>query len=372
MTDPGARTPAPRAAHPAHVTLGEVAGRSVVVAYSSAAAEYAALQHHAVVVDRSHRLRMRFTGDVAPATLAGLVTNDVESLEPGQGQYAAALTPKGKILADVRIFRLEGSLLVDTGVRAGEAWTSMVRKYVNPRLAKYGDESASLCDIGIYGPQARHVIARMTGANATALGVLPMYAHVTVRLEGPGSHEVVIARVPELGVEGFELFAPVAANEWLWEQALGAECTPMGLAAWEIARVEAGRPEWGLDLDDNTIPQEANFDDLHAISYTKGCYTGQEVVARVHFRGRVNRLLRGLVATGSEPPPTGASLVDADGRVVGDVRSSVISPRLGGIAMGMVRREQPPGTTLVASWDEDGVARELTVEVTALPFRTPA
>jgi folate-binding protein YgfZ len=128
--------------------------------------------------------------------------------------------------------------------------------------------------------------------------------------------------------------------------------------------VEAGRPEWGLDIDDTTIPQEANLDDLHAISYTKGCYTGQEVVARVHFRGHVNRHLRGLRAAGAEPPPTGAQLVDESGRPVGEVRTGVSSPRLGGIALAMVRREVEPGASLSARWD----GAESRADVSALPF----
>src|SRR5919198_1368539 len=140
---------------------------------------------------------------------------------------------------------------------------------------------------------------------------------------------VVVARVPELEMEGFELFAPAEMYEVLWERALAARATPGGLDTWEIARVEAGRPEWGVDIDESTLPQEANLEELHAISYTKGCYTGQETVARVHFRGHVNRHLSGLRSPGTVPPVPGAQLLDATGKTVGDVRSAVSSPRLG-------------------------------------------
>jgi folate-binding protein YgfZ len=122
--------------------------------------------------------------------------------------------------------------------------------------------------------------------------------------------------------------------------------------------------EWGIDIDDSTIPQEANFDELDAISYTKGCYIGQEVVARVHFRGHVNRHLRGLRAASTDAPPQGAQLIDDSGNHVGDVRSSVASPRLGGIAIGMVRREVELGASLNAKW-ENGERR---VDVAVLPF----
>ena len=342
-------------------TLVDVGGHAVVLTYSNVAAEYDALRTRTIVIDRSQRARTRITGTRAAETLTGLVTNDVDALEPGHGQYAAALTPKGKIIADVRIFRDDDSLIVDTGPRAAEGWAGVLRKYVNQRLAPYRDETTTLRDVGVFGPNARHVVAGVTGANAAALSVLPLYGHATVAVDGA---RVLVARVPDLGVEGFELFMPAEAFDTIWRLALDAGAEPAGLAAWEVARVEAGRPEWGLDIDDNTIPQEANFDELHAISYTKGCYTGQEVVARVHFRGHVNRHLRGLRVAGAEPPPMAAQLIDGSGRPVGEVRTGVSSPRLGGIALAMVRREIEPGTSLSVRWD----GGEAQADVSALPF----
>jgi tRNA-modifying protein YgfZ len=374
---------APAPAKPAEPTVGEIAGRSVVLAYGSAEAEYQALREHAVVVDRSHRTRLRLEGPKAVETVTGLVTNDIGALEAGQGCYAAALTPKGKIVADLRIFREGDAVLVDSSARAGVGWLAMVRKYVNPRMSPYRDVSAELRDIGVFGANARHVVSAMTGVHATALGILTPFSHVSLSLTVDGrDHHVVVARVPDLGLEGFELFAPADAADLLWTRAVEAKAVPMGLEAWDVARVEAGRPEWGVDADDNTIAQEANFDELHAISYTKGCYVGQEVVARVHFRGHVNRHLRGLRAAGAEPPRSGAVLFDDTGKQVGDVRSAVSSPRLGGLALGMVRREVELGTSLVARWHDAppetdaapagagavGAARELRVDVTHLPF----
>ena len=341
--------------------VAELGGRSVVLSYAGVATEYDALRRHAVVFDRSYRSRMRFAGAKAGEVLTGLVTNDVIALTPGQGQYAAALTPKGKIIADLRIFREEESYLVDAPPRAAEGWTTTVRKYVNPRLAKYTDESTTVRDIGIFGVAARVVVGEITGVNSTALGALPPYGHIHVQID---SADVVIARVPDLELEGFELFAPAESYQTFWERAIAAKATPGGLATWEIARVEAGRPEWGIDIDESTLPQEANLEELHAISYTKGCYTGQETVARVHFRGHVNRHLRGLRTASVEPPPMQAALFDATGKQVGDVRSSATSPRLGAIALGMVRREVELGAALIARW-EGGETR---VDVAHLPF----
>lgn len=341
--------------------VGEIGGRSVVLSYAGVATEYEALHRLAVVFDRSHRGRMRFSGAKAGEMLTGLVTNDVLSLTAGQGQYAAALTPKGKIIADLRIFREESSFLVDAPPRAAEGWLATVRKYVNPRLSPYVDETATSRALGVFGVSARIVVGEMTGVSSSALGVLPPYAHITAAIDGA---RVLVARVPELELEGFELFAPADAYDNLWKRALAAKATPGGLQTWEIARVEAGRPEWGVDIDESTLPQEANLEELHAISYTKGCYTGQETVARVHFRGHVNRHLRGLRAAASEPPPPNAALFDNTDKNVGEVRSSAASPRLGGIAIGMVRREIEIGATLIARWD----GGESHVDVGHLPF----
>lgn len=343
------------------VMMGEIAGRQVVLGYGDAAREYEALRSGAMLVDRGERLRMGFSGDKAAETLTGLVTNDVVALSPGEGQFAAALTPKGKIVADLRIFREADRLLVDGSARAAEGWMAIVRKYVNPRLARYTDLSDQLRTVGIHGAQSRRIVAELTGIAAGSLQVLPLYSHLSVELP---SGTVMVARVPDLGLEGYDLFGSADALRDLWERAESAGATPAGLDAWEIARIEAGRPEWGVEMDDSTLAHEANLEELHAISYTKGCYTGQETVARVHFRGRVNRHLRGLRTTAADPLPVGGQLVDDTGRPVGDVRNATISPRLGNIALAMVRREVEPGSTVECMWA--GGRAEVTVW--ALPF----
>src|SRR5687768_1337165 len=218
----------------------ELAGQNVVLAYTGAAAEYEAQRRRAIVVNRSHRGRMRFTGEKAADVLTGLVTNDVGALSVGQGQYAAALTAKGRIIADLRLLRTEDSFIADVSPRARDAWHAVVRKYVNPRLAKYTDESASLSVVGIYGTQARYVVEQMTGVGQTALELLGPYAHVSV---STGRTETIVMRSPDLGVEGYDLFVPADRYQTTWDSAVAARATPAGLTAWEIARVEAGRPE---------------------------------------------------------------------------------------------------------------------------------
>lgn len=372
--------------------------RTVVLDYGDPVAEYGALRTGALLVDHVGRDLWIFQGAGARETLAGLVTNDVVALTPGHGHYAAALTPKGRIIADVRIFALadaaiapgpparavsarsataesdaspwssDAALLVDVPARAADGWATLVRKYVNPRTTAYRRETPRVRSFGVYGARARDAVAEAFSLPPAALGTLPPYAHATVETRDGTMH---VARVPDLGLDGFVVYAPVSAVDAAWGRvAREPGVAPGGQRAWDVARIEAGRPEWGIDIDEATIPQEGNFDELHAISYTKGCYTGQEVVARVHFRGHVNRHLRGL----AHPPDggaltSGARLLDETGRDVGDVRSAAISPRLGGIAIGMVRREIAPGATLVArpaAATDHGADRLVTVG--PLPF----
>lgn len=339
----------------------EVGWHNVVLTYAGVAEEYRRMRSAAVVVDRSHRGRLRFFGEKSGEALTGLVTSDVLGIPAGSGSYGAALSAKGRIVADMRILAGTGSYLVDTPAKAWPGLLAMVKKYVNPRVSGYRDESHAIRDLGVFGPHSREIVAALTDTRSDVFAALEQYHHVGVVIDG---QPVTVLRSADIGVEGYELFAPFELFDALWRRAIDAGASPAGLSVWEVARVEAGRPEWGIDIDDSTIPQEANFDDLGAISYTKGCYIGQEVVARVHFRGHVNRHLRGLRSGNDEPPPTGAQLIDDGGNHVGDVRSSVVSPRLGGLAIGMVRREVASGAALKAKW-ETGERR---LEVTTLPF----
>ena len=309
--------------------------------------EYSALHNGALFFDRSDRTRIRISGPKAAELLTGMVTNDVSSLVAGEGQYAAALTPKGKIVADVRIFALEDSLLVDTSPAAASGWKDMVRKYINPRLAPYHDVTTELSDLGVFGRSARSIISRVMEVDDRDLAALEPYGNISRPF---GDATAIIARVPEMDLDGFEIFIPTETAGSLKAALTMGGVSAGGADTWEIARVESGRPQWGADMDDSTLPQEANLDELGAISYTKGCYIGQETVARVHFRGHVNRLLRRLRFVTRPPPPKGAELVDETGKVIGDIRSVALSPRYGGVALGMVRREVQPGTTLQARW----------------------
>lgn len=310
-------------------------------------------------------------GPKAMEALNGLVTNDVSQLAVGMGMHAIALTPKGKVVCDMYIARTDDDRFMLTVLRhCAPAWLDLARKYINPRLAKVVDESEQWATWMLYGTNAAQAVANLGGAMHTVenlgdimvqgLAEWPVWSHGMWNI-GPVS--VRLVRAPVMGsLPGFVIVADARDTALVRERLDVSTRRQASRAVWNIARVEGGRPAFGIDMDENTIPQEANLDTLGAISFTKGCYTGQETVARVHFRGHVNRHLRGLI--GDAPLPQHARVLDANGKDVGDVRSTVISPRLGNIAMAMIRREVEPGSRVLVQ-TPSGEIGALTL---ALPF----
>ncbi|MBV6521988.1 MAG: Aminomethyltransferase [Gemmatimonadaceae bacterium] len=312
---------------------------------SGPAEEYAAFRSGAVLIDRRARGRMLLAGEQARSMLTGLVTNDVVALGPSHGLYAAALTLKGKIVADLRIYARQDALWLDVAPLAWEGWWSIVRKYINPRLARYEDLTTAYATLGIYGPAAASSLAGVLGIGTSLLLDLAPYAHRPLDADASSGF---VACIPDSGSNGFEIWVPADAFETWWRRVADGGVVPAGAVTADVIRVEAGRPEWGRDMDDTTLAQEANLDQHHAISYTKGCYTGQETVARLHFRGHVNRHLRGLLLPDDSLPPPGSALATRDDKAIGDVRSVALSPRLGGIALAMIRRDVEAGTRVLA------------------------
>ena len=291
------------------------------------------------VAVRDARMRMTFSGDQAKVALGGLLTSDVVALTAGAGQRGAALTPKGRVIALCRVFDRGRDLLVDADAAAAAGFTAMISKFVNPRLAKYAVVTDSTGCVGVHGEDVASLLAPALGMDPTALESLPPLSGVW---SGAGDDEVFVVRSTELSAAGFDVFGAHARIESLRTELAAAGLIVATEDALRAMRVEAGVPEWGVDIDAETIPQEAVLDEIGAISFDKGCYTGQEVVARIHFRGHVNRLLRRLVS--DTPLTTGSRVVDAEGKEIGNVRSSVISSTRGPLSIAMVRREIEPGS----------------------------
>ncbi|HEY8311151.1 MAG TPA: hypothetical protein VIG47_11375 [Gemmatimonadaceae bacterium] len=315
-----------------------------------------------LLIDRSDRARIQITGAHAVATLNGLLTNDVAALKPGHGQYAAALSAKGKIVADVVVLMTGDGLQLHASPEAAPGLRAMLTKFVNPRFATLADVSESTAELTLVGNEAVEILARASDASTDAdtLAALSPFWHIAATL---GSIPVIVMQLPRIGASNLSVYSVIAARaskESVIAALQAAGAVHGDGATLERLRVESGFPLWGIDMDENTLPQEANLDDMHAVSYTKGCYIGQETVARIHFRGHVNRSLRRLVFAGGAEPPRGAVLQDSEHRAIGDVRSIVRSEGEGLIGIGMVRREIDDGQTIDVHWEGGGTTAVVT------------
>jgi folate-binding protein YgfZ len=306
------------------------------------AGEYAALTERCGLVDRSERGKLALTGGEAREFLHGQVSNDIEALEPGQGCYAAFLTPKGKMLGDLRVLNFGDALFLDTERVSLQALFNRVLHFKLGRDVELHKRTLERGLLSLVGPGARAVAA------AEALG-REEHANLAAEIGG-----VPVRLVATAG--GVDL---ICDAERTADLKAALHLTEVSEAAAEVVRVESGRPRYGLDLDESVIPQEAGLNE-RAVSFTKGCYVGQETVARLYHRGKPNRHLRGLRL--SEPAATG-DLLRLGEREVGRLGSSVVSPARGPIGLAIVRREAAPGDTVTVG--DDGVMANL-VE---LPFQ---
>jgi folate-binding protein YgfZ len=295
-----------------------------------ATAEYELLSESVGLLDRSERAKLMVRGAEAADFLQGQVTNDVERLAPGEGCYAALLTHKGKLRSDLRILRGEDWFWLDTEAIGHAVLAHMLRTYSLGRDVQFEDVTESRSLLSLLGPAAR---ARLDAAP-------PADEHSFVT----GAHGIYAATL--LGVDV------------ICDPGTELEVAPVSEEAAECVRIEAGRPRLGYDMDSETMPQEAGINE-RAVSFTKGCYVGQETVARLHYKGKPNRHLRGLRLT--EPVERGAEILLGD-RVVGRVGSTCVSPRLGPIALALLRREAEPGANVTVGGTAAAVA--------ALPFAT--
>jgi len=307
-------------------------------------AQYRQLREGCGLLDRSDRGKLLAAGPDAADYLQGQLTNDVEALESGEGCYAALLDRKGHMQADMRVLRPGpgADLWLDTEPDALEAVRRHLETYKIGRDVEIEDLSAERAILSLIGPA--------TGAVA-GTAPLPPFACETAALAGT---ECLVVGTEE----GVDLVVAVAERDRLWGALIAAGAVEVDVAAAEILRIEAGRPRFGAEMSRETMPAEAGIVEA-AVSFTKGCYIGQEPVARLHHRGRPNRHLRGLRL--SAPVEAGAGLALGE-KQVGRVGSACVSPALGPIALAVVRREAEPGAELVAG--EDGV----TARVVDLPF----
>jgi folate-binding protein YgfZ len=316
-----------------------------VSSVAPASTDYDTVLERCGLLDRSERGKLALQGPDAAAFLQGQLTNDIEALAPGSGCYAAFLTPKGKMLGDVRVLLTEDELLLDTERVALQALFNLIRRGLIGFQAELHKRTLERGLLSLVGPQAAVV------AGIAKLGDAPEHSHLPVEIGR------VDARAIRTDV-GIDLLCVSEDAGTLKDALLQAGAAQVAEEAVECLRVERGRPRYGVDLDDTVMPGEAGLNE-RAVSFSKGCYVGQETVARLHWRGRPNRHLRGLRLSG--PAAMGDELWSGD-RLVGRLGSVAGSPRFGHIALALVRREVDPGSTV-------GVGdSRLPAEVTELPF----
>jgi folate-binding protein YgfZ len=337
--------------------------------HGSVEEEYAALRDSAALLDDSDRVVLLIRGADAREHFGGLVTNHVEALAPGRALYAFMLTPRGRPVAEMRVLAREPEegdevLWADLPAACAGAAVDHLGRYLPPRLASW-EALDSVVRLAVVGPDAEEALR---SADVDGPPPEPLTASET-ELPEPGVPATVVRREAIEG-PGFDLYLPAAslreARDALGRAVRGVGGRPAGSGAREIWRVERGIPIYGAEIDTDVLPQETGQGD-RAIDHEKGCYTGQEVVARIHHRGKVNRRLRGLRPAGDPASPVGpGDELFADGRSRATVTSAVRSPRLGPLALGYVRRELDPGDALALEPDGDPVWR-----VEELPFVPP-
>ena len=315
-----------------------------MTSFTISSTEYEAVTGECGLVDRSERGKLALTGTEAKSFLQGQVSNDVEALTPGTGCYAAFLTPKGKMLGDLRILDASGEILLDTERLALQELFNMIRRFsvgYDVQLHKRTVESGLL---SLVGPEAATV------AGASDLGQAEHWHEA-------GELERVAVRWIRTDL-GIDLLCEAGDTEALAAALQRRGAQPVSEAVADCVRIEHGRPRYGVDLDDTVIPQEADLNG-RAVSFTKGCYVGQETVARLFYRGKPNRHLRGLRL--SKAAETGAEITFGD-RAVGRLGSVAESPSRGPIALALVRREAEPGSHVSVGSDE------IEAVVVELPF----
>jgi folate-binding protein YgfZ len=306
-------------------------------------AQYRQLREECGLLDRSGRGGIAVVGPDGAEYLQGQLTNDVESIAVGEGQYAALLDRKGHMQTDMRVLRpATEEILLDFEPAARAAALRHLTMYSVGRDVQIVDSTEERAIVSLIGPRA---------AEIAATPPLPEFANEMASVAG----------IPVLAVgtrQGIDLFLPSGERDRLIAALTDAGAVEVSPEAVEIVRVEAGVPRFGAEMDTATMPAEAGIVE-DAVSFTKGCYIGQETVARLHYKGKPNRHLRGLRLSGAAEPGAALRLGEKE---VGTLGGAVVSPALGPIGLAIVRREAEPGTEIAVG--EDGV----TAEVVALPF----
>jgi folate-binding protein YgfZ len=316
--------------------------------------EYQAVREGAAIVDRSSRGRLLLTGNDRRSYLQGLLTNDIAALTAGTGCYAAYLTAQGRMISDMRVFEMGDAILLDLEGFVAAQVRDRLLQFIFSEAVEVRDLSAPKAQIGVYGPLAAAVVAEALAAATSPSEPAPAVSTLeamqmlsSARWDFRGA-PVYVLRGDDVGAPGFDLVVERVDVAELVALLRSHGAIDVQDAVVETTRIEAGRPRFGVDMSDDTIPLEAGIED-RAISRTKGCYVGQEIIIRVLDRGhgRVARRLVGLELAAATVPSTGDPIRSGN-REIGQVTSAAYSPLLQTpIALGYVHRDfTEPGTSV--------------------------
>ena len=332
---------------------------------------YDAARSSAVVVDRSGEGRLRLTGTDRVTWLQGLVTNDVAALQPGQGCYAAYLTPQGRMISDLRILATREALLLDVPTVARATVAARFEQYIITEEVVVEDVTARVARLAVHGPAAVQVVAKALDVPPAILAALAEHAHVDVEFQDA---PVFVASCHALGGPGFDVYCAAERVTDVAARLFAMGAHDITAEAWDTLRIEAGLPLFGVDMDTDTIPLEAGLE-ASAISQTKGCYVGQEVVIRILHRGG-GRVVRKLVAWTADAPSAADAAVPApgtaftiDAKDVGRVTSAAWSPALRRlVGLGYAHRDHTePGSAFTIALDPPVAVTVATLPLVAMP-----
>jgi glycine cleavage system T protein len=315
-------------------------GWEIAEDYGDSMREYEAVRARAGALDASYTGRLAVSGRDRVKYLHNMLSNDIKALGPGKGCYATLLTHQGRMESDLYVYALEEELLLETPPAASERVLATLNKFIIADQVTVEDRAHSTALLSLQGPEACAAMERTLSIGLEELAELD---HRSIERAG-GSW--LVARRDRTGCGGYDLWLPAGDAVEVWrEWTEVANIQPVGHRALDWLRTEAGIPWYGADMDEMTLPMEMGLD--RAISMTKGCYRGQEIVARVVHRGHLQRRLAGIAVDAAEPPERGAE-IRSGGVAVGQVTSATFSPRLGRpLALAIVKDEhRNPGTRL--------------------------
>lgn len=360
-------------------------GWSIPANYGDTLFEYASVREGgAGLIDLSSRGRILVSGSEAVQFLNGLITNDMQTLAEGHWMPAAFPNVQGRLIASVRVIRLKDeqtdqatpaelprrgprenvcpTFLIDTEAATHDRVLKTIERFTLAGDFRVSDVTNQTAHITVQGKKAAQIVNTVLGVDVAGLSSPEVNQVAWLRNKVAG--DVTVIRATHTGEDGFDLIVNINDASSLWDALHAAGASPVGHDALETLRIEAGIPRYGKDMDETNVVTEAALDD--AVSYTKGCYVGQEIIARIKYRGHVAKKLAGIQFNQAENAEPGASIQSADGKEIGRLTSVTYSPHLGRtIALGYLKYDYlAPETSLKITAGEE----DLLAQVTELPF----